>query len=78
MTFEENTAKRFSQEVGAVEVAGDELQNSDAEREGLLDAQDAATEVTNLTVGQGPAVGEKLDGHGAVREDNARSSLSVT
>ena len=81
MAFEEDAAtrtKRFSQEVGAMEIAGDELQQSDVARESLLDAQDAATEVASLTVGYGSAVCEKLVGHCAVSEEDGGSSLSVT
>ena len=51
MAFEEDATERFSQEVGAVEFAGDELQHGDVASESLLDAQDAATEVASLKVG---------------------------
>ena len=49
MAFEEDATEQFSQEVGAVEIAGDELQQSDLASKSLLDAQDAATEVASLT-----------------------------
>ena len=78
MAFEEDATERLSQEVGAVEIAGDELQQSDIASESLLDAQDAATGVASLAVGYGSAVSEKLDGHCVVREDDGGLSLSVT